>query len=82
MKILLIGEFSNVHWTLAEGLRRLGHDVCVVSDGNNWKNYPRNINLQRSNNSQFAAIKYIGELLLILPRLRGYDVVQIVNPCF
>ena len=23
MKILLLGEFSNIHWTLAEGLRIL-----------------------------------------------------------
>lgn len=29
MKILLLGEFSNLHWTLAEGLRKLGHEVCV-----------------------------------------------------
>ena len=26
MRILLIGEYSNVHWTLACGLRQLGHD--------------------------------------------------------
>ena len=39
MKILLLGEFSNIHWTLAEGLRILGHEVCVVSDGNHWKNF-------------------------------------------
>jgi hypothetical protein len=36
MKILLIGEYSNVHWTLAEGLRALGHQVTVVSDGDRW----------------------------------------------
>lgn len=33
MKILLMGEYSNVHWTLAEGLRTLGHDVTVLSNG-------------------------------------------------
>ena len=47
MRILLLGEYSNVHWTLAEGLRELGHDVTVVSDGDNWKNYLRDINLKR-----------------------------------
>ena len=30
MKILLIGEYSNVHWTLSQGLRALGHEVTVV----------------------------------------------------
>lgn len=29
MKILLMGEYSNVHATLAEGLRKLGHEVTV-----------------------------------------------------
>lgn len=33
MKILLLGEYSNVHWTLAEGLRQLGHEVTVASNG-------------------------------------------------
>ena len=43
MKILLIGEYSNVHATLAEGLRALGHEVTVISDGDGWKDYPRDI---------------------------------------
>ena len=82
MKSVWIGEFSNIHWTLAEGLRKLGHEVCVVSDGNHWKNYRRDINLYRATNSKVDAVKYIADLLRILPKLRGYDVVQIVNPCF
>ncbi|MEE1338450.1 MAG: glycosyltransferase family 1 protein, partial [Muribaculaceae bacterium] len=43
MKILLVGEYSNVHWTLAKGLRELGHTVTVASNGDFWKNYPRDI---------------------------------------
>ena len=42
MKILLLGEYSNLHATLAEGLRELGHKVTVVSDGNAWRNYKYN----------------------------------------
>ena len=45
MKILLMGEYSNVHATLAEGLRKLGHKVTVLSNGDFWKNYPRDINM-------------------------------------
>ena len=45
MKILLMGEYSNVHATLAEGLRKLGHHVTVLSNGDFWKNYPRDIDL-------------------------------------
>ena len=47
MKILLLGEYSNVHNTLARGLRELGHTVTVVSNGDFWKNYPRDINVSR-----------------------------------
>ncbi len=83
MKILLIGEYSNVHWTLAEGLRALGHHVTVVSNGDGWKNYPRDINLQRGSlNSKRSTLNYIVDLAKTFPRLRGYDIVQLINPVF
>ena len=47
MKILLLGEYSNVHATLAKGLRALGHEVTVASNGDFWKNYPRDTDLAR-----------------------------------
>ena len=47
MKILLIGEYSRVHLTLAEGLRSMGHEVVVASAGDGFKNYPRDIDLSR-----------------------------------
>ena len=82
MKILLLGEYSNLHATLAEGLRELGHKVTVVSDGNAWRNYKRDITLKRGSTSKLSGIFYLLKLLLILPRLRGYDVVQLINPDF
>lgn len=82
MKILLLGEYSNVHWTLAEGLRALGHQVCVVSHGDFWKNYRRDISLVRETQGRWDGLRYLFKLLLTLPRLRGYDVVQLINPCF
>lgn len=82
MKILLIGEYSNVHWTLAEGLRSLGHKVCVVSNGDFWKNYNRDISLVRSSNSKISGISYMIKAYSLLPFLKGYDIVQIINPMF
>ena len=38
MKILLIGEYSNIHWTLAKALRNMGHRVDVLSHSNLWLN--------------------------------------------
>ena len=89
MKILLLGEYSNVHWTLAEGLRALGHDVTVASDGDDWKNYPRDIDLRRpglgsaSRLERFkGSVHFITNVARIWPKLRGYDVVQLINPVF
>lgn len=82
MKILFLGEYSNVHWTLAQGLRKLGHEVCVVSDGDGWKNYPRNIDVRRDSLGKVNTAKFMFRLLSIMPKLRGYDVVQLINPIF
>lgn len=82
MKILLLGEYSNVHWTLAEGLRALGHTVCVASNGDFWKNYKRDISLERTLGSKISTLSFYAKLAFALPRFRGYDIVQIINPMF
>ncbi len=82
MKILLIGEYSNLHATLAEGLRQIGHIVTVVSDGNGWRNFRRDIDISRPSNSKKNGIKYMMKLMRLMPKLRGYDVVQLINPDF
>ena len=57
MKILLLGEASNLHWTLAEGLRTLGHDVTVASGGSGWMNNRRNIDLQRNSYGLIGSLR-------------------------
>ena len=81
MKILLMGEYSNVHATLAEGLRKLGHEVTVLSNGDFWKNYPRDINMVRKP-GKLCGILYLIKLYTIVHKLRGYDIVQLINPMF
>lgn len=81
MKILLLGEYSNVHATLAEGLRKLGHQVTVLSNGDFWKNYPRDINLVRKP-GKLGGMLYLAKLLTNVHKLRGYDIVQLINPMF
>ena len=81
MKILLLGEYSHVHWTLAEGLRHLGHQVTVASNGDFWKNYPRDIDLNRKAGI-CGFINFTARLIKALPSMRGYDVVQLINPMF
>ena len=82
MRILLLGEYSNVHATLAEGLRELGHEVVVVSDGDYIYHYKTDIPLCREGKGKWSAIKYVTKLLMLLPKLRRFDIVQLVNPDF
>ncbi len=81
MRILLLGEYSNVHATLAKGLKKLGHEVLVVSNGDFWKDYDRDISLVRKP-GLWGTFCYVAKLLAVLPRLRNFDVVQLINPMF
>ncbi len=81
MKILLLGDYSNVHNTLAEGLKALGHECVVASTGDHWKNYPRDIDLKRDN-GLWGTASFMCRLMKALPKMRGYDIVQLINPMF
>ena len=81
MRILLLGEYSNVHATLAEGLRTLGHEVTVASNGDFWKDYPRDIDLARKEGIM-GGLALMAKVYACLPQWRGYDVVQLINPMF
>lgn len=43
MKILLVGEFSRLHNSLKAGLVALGHDVTLVSAGDDFKKFPSDL---------------------------------------
>lgn len=82
LRILLMGDFSNVHWSLAEGLRELGHEVTVASDGDSWKGYQRDINLRRRSLGKLDSLLYYRDCRRVIRHLSGYDVVQLINPVF
>ena len=82
MKILLLGEFSNVHTTLAKGLRLLGHEVTLASDGDGWKDYPRDVDLRRPSLGALSSAVYFCRLIKQFREFRGYDIVQLINPIF
>lgn len=81
MRILLLGEYSNVHATLAKGLRHLGHEVTVASNGDFWKDYPRDQDLTRSP-GKLGGLTLMAKVATLLPRWRNYDIVQLINPMF
>lgn len=82
MKILLMGDASNYHATLAIGLRNLGHEVTVASNGSYWMETPRDIDLSRHESKIGGAILWARLNTLLAPKLKGYDVVQLSSPVF
>lgn len=94
MKILLIGEYSGVHSTLAHALRGFGHQVTLCSDGDSYKNFSRDITIKSKNvNGKFSVLlRLVNEFFgtkglylyfknrTVINRFSNYDVVQIINP--
>lgn len=83
LRILLMGDYSNCHRTLAVGLRRLGHEVTVVSDGSKWQKTARDIDISRRSDTMAGGLELMLRLRYgVMPRLKGYDIVAINNPSF
>ena len=76
MKILLFGEFSGLFNSIRDGLVALGHEVIMASDGNGFKNYPRDLDWYV--NPKLGRLRHIIELKKVYDfkdKLKGYDVV-------
>ena len=81
MRFLFIGDASNLHNTLVRELRRQGHEAVVVSGGSAWMDTGRDITLRRKP-GKWGGVRYLTRLLSLMPRFRGYDVVEIAGQVF
>ena len=81
MKILFVGDASNMHHCLAQQLRKMGHHAIVASNGSGWMNTSRDIDLRR-NPGKIGAVQYVAKLLTNLHKMRGFDIVELSNPIF
>lgn len=82
-RILLIGDYSNCHRTLATGLRNLGCEVTQMSSGTKWMQTERQIDISRAPGRlgglrHFARFRW-GDISRII---RGYDIVAVHDPHF
>lgn len=77
-KILLLGDYSNCHRTLATGLRRLGCDVTQASDGTGWMNTERQIDITRKP-GKLGGLEFYMRLLAgdLRHLMRGFDIVAV-----
>ncbi|MDN3725180.1 glycosyltransferase [Aequorivita sp. SDUM287046] len=95
MRILLVGEYSRLHNSLKEGLTALGHEVRLVSTGDEFKNFPSDILLKRKYNTgiskkikvglfqlfgiDISSISLKNQFLQQKEKFKGFDVVQLIN---
>lgn len=82
MKILLLGEFSGLHKNLKEGLVELGHDVTVAASGDGFKKIPSDISFESSMPGVIGKIIKAFLPLFYLSKMKGFDVVQVMNPFY
>lgn len=82
-KILLLGDYSNCHRSLAGGLRDLGCDVTQMSDGTAWMNCDRQIDMSRKD-GKLGGLHLLWRMACgdLRKYLKGYDVVSIHDPNF
>lgn len=81
MKILMIGDYSNLHACLAKELRKRKHDVTVVSDRGLYMKTDADIELKRTS-GLLGGVRYLYKVMAHLADWKGYDVVQLINPQF
>lgn len=81
MRILFFGDYSNLHACLARELRSRGHEVTLISDGGRYMDTEKDILLDRSP-GKLGAVKYLYRIFSLIPELKDYDVVQLINPHF
>jgi hypothetical protein len=81
MKILLLGEFSGLFSNLRDGLVELGHDVVLASNGDGYKKFEADINLNYDNPNYGKVLNrifYFKDSFSQIMRFKNYDVVQLV----
>lgn len=81
-KILLLGDYSNCQRSLATGLRRLGCDVTLISDGTSWQQCERDIDITRHPGKLGGIGLFMRLSTSLRPYLRGYDIVSVHDPNF
>lgn len=81
MKILFVGDYSGFHASIAAELRRRGHVCTVVSDGSTYMETDRDITLHRKDGFM-GSVRYLYDVCRVMEKLKGYDVVQLINAHF
>lgn len=73
MRILLVGEYSLLHNSLKDGLKKLNHEVVLVGSGDGFKNLPSDFLYD----SVFCKNKIVNIFVQIIFRATQFDVSEV-----
>ena len=73
MKILLLGEYSNLHNSLKQALIKMGHDVLLVGNGDGFKKYETDV-LIKSKLSKYWLFNLIAKLLIRIFKINLFEI--------
>ncbi len=80
--ILLLGDYSNCHRALSAGLRAIGCNVTVASDGSKWMDCERDVDISRRPGKLGGLFYTLKMHRLLRTSLSGFDIVAIHDPQF
>jgi glycosyltransferase involved in cell wall biosynthesis len=75
LRILFIGEYSRLHNSLKEALVKLGHEVKIVGNGDGFKDYPVDFNID----ALWSKSIVLNPLRQVVYKLFKYDFAKIEN---
>lgn len=82
LRILLIGDYSNLHSTLAAWLRAKGHEVTVMSEGSYFQDTDRDIDTSRAPGKLGGAILAAKCAYKWHKVMSNNDIVSLISPNF
>ncbi|HEA31356.1 MAG TPA: glycosyltransferase family 1 protein [Leeuwenhoekiella sp.] len=71
MRILLVGEYSNLHNSLKHGLEKLGHQVILLGSGDAFKKFPVDINVRGTYAQDQFLLNAVRQVIF---RITKYDI--------
>lgn len=81
-RILLLGDYSNLHSQLGKTLRAMGHDVTVMSSGSGFQNTARDIDISRRPGKLGGLELTLRCMTSLHKYMRGYDIVALQHEHF
>lgn len=73
MKILLLGEYSNLHNSLKQALINMGHEVLIVGNADGFKKYQTDI-LIKSHLEDYLLLKLIARLFVRIFKINIFEI--------